>query len=276
MTYVAFFVLLSGFSRSVNEAWVPQPKTNVWVTLTKTINQSTLWNGSLGLVVYIQTCLVGIPLMKDEWNKLHNQTVACDCAAPGKRRWSWWCLWSWQPNAGQSVGWCLGNVNTGMRKVTNFPALSLQPQELGVLGSIKAPVCFYLNYTNDPSTDNTGVNTRGTGIYCNACCNLTTPSQVTTGTNAITLPDNIFLICGNRSWKGIPGKAVGGPCTFVRLTMFHPSLEALTDWTVWYRQNTCDAKSFGPDCNSEVKFWNHAKSSLVALVDTAHALNIIN
>lgn len=44
---------------------------------------------------------------------------------------------------------------------------------------------------------------------------------------------------------GIPGKAVGGPCTFVHLTMFHPSLEALADWTLRHGQNKRDAKSFG-------------------------------
>lgn len=81
------------------------------------------------------------------------------------------------------------------------------------------------------------------------------------------------------AWKGIPDKAVGGPCTFGPLTMFHPSLKALTDWIPQHRQNKCDAKSFGPDCNSEVEFWNPSKrvfSSLVAPVDTAHALNIVN
>lgn len=94
--------------------------------------------------MYIQTCLVGIPLMKDEWNKLCHQTVTCGCTTPGKHRSSWWCLGSWQASAGQSVGWYLGNVKTGVTKARNFPALSLQPQELDLPDYLKAPVCLFL------------------------------------------------------------------------------------------------------------------------------------
>ena len=139
-----------------------------------------------------QTCLVGIPSTKDEWNKLYNQTGTRDCTAPAKHRSSRACLGSRQSDAGQSVGWHLGNANGGMRKISNFSALSLRPRELDVLGSRKAPVFFYPNYANDPNTGNTGVDGSGTGIYrdASAWCNLTTPSQVTTGTNAISLPDS--------------------------------------------------------------------------------------
>lgn len=132
----------------------------------------------------------------------------------------------------------MGNTDGGMRNASKFPALSLQPQELVVLGSIKAPLCFYVNYAYSTNTDNTGVNISGTDIYHNASawCTLTTPSHVTTKINAISLPDNIFLLCGDRAWKGIPGQAVGGPCpSFSHLTMFYPSLETLTNWTLRHR-----------------------------------------
>ena len=59
------------------------------------------------------------------------------------------------------------------------------------------------------------------------------------------------------------------------LSMFHPNLEALTNWTLRHRHNKRDVKSLGPDCNSDVKFWNLTKrtfSSLVASVGTAQAL----
>lgn len=42
----------------------------------------------------------------------------------------------------------MDNTDGVMIKINNFPGLSPQPQELDVLGSIKAPVCFYLNYAN--------------------------------------------------------------------------------------------------------------------------------
>lgn len=123
-TCVAFFAILSEFSRIVNEAWVPQPKTNVWLPLAKAIYQSTLCISMTSPSDPFQTCLVGIPLTKDEWNKLYNQTVTRDCTTPGKHRSSWSCLGSRQSDAGQSVGWYLGNANGGMRKISNFPALT--------------------------------------------------------------------------------------------------------------------------------------------------------
>ncbi|KAL2293901.1 hypothetical protein Nmel_007599, partial [Mimus melanotis] len=143
-----------------------------------------------------------------------------------------------QPNAGHSVKWYMGNTEGGIIKASNFPAVSLQPQKLDVLGSIKAPECSFLNYANSQNTDNTGVNMSGTGIYHNASawCSLTAPSQITLKINTISLPENIFLICGDRAWKVIPGKAEGDPWTFSHLTMFHPSLETLTYWAL---QHNC-------------------------------------
>lgn len=146
-----------------------------------------------------------------------------------------WCQESWRKRAGESAGWYFSNDGgLGVNKVLNFPPLLMQPQELDIFGSMQSFACFYLNYTNRPSRK-FGLDVSGTGIYTNASawCNHTLPQPVTPGSDAIGLLDNIFLICGNRAWKGIPGKAIGGPCTFERLTMFHsfrgnlPSLHKL-------------------------------------------------
>lgn len=77
--------------------------------------------------------------------------------------------------------------------------------------------CFFLNYTSGPYVNEVpGTDVSGTGINDNtsAWCNLTLLWQVTPGEYTIGLIDNVFLICGNRAWKAIPGRAVGGPCTF--------------------------------------------------------------
>lgn len=146
-----------------------------------------------------------------------------------------WCQESWRKRAGESAGWYFSNDRgLGVNKVLNFPPLLMQPQELDIFGSMQSFACFYLNYTNLPSRK-FGLDDPGTGICTNASawCNHTLPQPVTPGSDAIGLLDNIFLICGNRAWKGIPGKAIGGPCTFERLTMFHsfrgnlPSLHKL-------------------------------------------------
>ncbi|XP_074876943.1 uncharacterized protein LOC142027156 [Buteo buteo] len=36
------------------------------------------------------------------------------------------------------------------------------------------------------------------------------------------LPPNVFLICGDRAWQGIPKNAYGGPCYLGKLTLFAP------------------------------------------------------
>lgn len=91
----------------------------------------------------------------------------------------------------------------------------MQPQELDIFGSTQSFVCFYLNYTNN-SKRKFGLDVSGTGIYprASAWCNYTLSQSITPGTRTIGLLDNIFLICGNRAWKGILGKAIGGPRTF--------------------------------------------------------------
>ena len=91
--------------------------------------------------------------------------------------------------------------------------------------------CFFFDFPGRPSAQlGFGLDVTGTGIYSNASawCNHILPQHILPGNSTIGLIDNIFLICGNKAWKGIPGKAVGGPCTFGRLTPFHTVQHNLT------------------------------------------------
>ncbi|NXD64267.1 ENR1 protein, partial [Eolophus roseicapillus] len=129
-------------------------------------------------------------------------------------------------------------------------------------GSLIAPVCFYTNFTNAlfHNDSGPGIDVSGTGIYANASnwCNYTAPRQVGMGLSALGLPDNIFFICGDRAWKGIPGKAIRGPCTFGHLTLLHPDKKDIANWTLQHHRNR-RAMSFNSDCDSNINFWNAAE-----------------
>ena len=45
--------------------------------------------------------------------------------------------------------------------------------------------------------------------------------------SAKALPPDIFLICGDRAWQGIPSQVIGGPCYLGKLTMFAPTFVQL-------------------------------------------------
>ena len=45
--------------------------------------------------------------------------------------------------------------------------------------------------------------------------------------SAKALPPDIFLICGNRAWQGIPSWVIGGLCYLEKLTMFAPTFVKL-------------------------------------------------
>lgn len=86
---------------------------------------------------------------------------------------------------------------------------------------------------------------------------------------------DIFLICGDRAWKEFQVN----PCTFGCLTMFHPSNQALVNWTLQHRRSRCAAVQFDSDCNPHIDFWNHAQrffGFLIPSIGTAHALTTLN
>ena len=64
---------------------------------------------------------------------------------------------------------------------------------------------------------------------------------------AMALPPDVFLICGDRAWQGIPANAIGGPCYLGKLTIFAPSFSQLHEITRHKRA------LLAPDCNDNVE-----------------------
>ena len=77
------------------------------------------------------------------------------------------------------------------------------------------------------------------------------------------LPPNIFLICGDRAWQGIPSRPVGGPCYLGRLTMLAPNhteiiktLKVLSDTTRTPSRIKRGIKHLGETCSDGVQLWS--------------------
>ncbi|NXF89393.1 ERB1 protein, partial [Eubucco bourcierii] len=63
------------------------------------------------------------------------------------------------------------------------------------------------------------------------------------------LPPNVFLICGDRAWQGIPRNAYGSPCYLGKLTLFAPHLSHLRNIN---RARAHRSIGLTPDCNNQL------------------------
>ncbi|XP_064512513.1 uncharacterized protein LOC135414988 [Pseudopipra pipra] len=246
---------------------------NVWTTLANVTKTDVICVSMATPTSPFCTCLVGVPIDNYRWGTLYNETVLANCTHPGTQQPLWWCQASWRAKSGKDATWYIKSL----AYMHNFPALPIQPQELDILGTLTATRCFYLNYTSGTKVNEGGVDIFPRDIYRNASawCNETLQNQFIPGFDAIGLPNDLFLICGQRAWKGIPGKAVGGPCTFGQLTFFHPRSVTLPK----LRRRRRGTRRFTPDCNSDVEFWNKAEritASIISQIGTAHALASLN
>ncbi|TRZ07396.1 hypothetical protein HGM15179_019703 [Zosterops borbonicus] len=162
-------------------SWVvPQPSHNVWVTLAKTLNQDNLCL-SMGILDNpLPTCLVGIPLVADDWPITNSDLLH----TTGKR-----------PNP----------VDTWDEWMEMLPNAPEEPQELDLLGSSKSTYCvkFYLRrpsrhwpeidqakntYRKDISPINRDYNNL-------SWCNYTSPVLSVSSLHPKVLPQGMFLIC---------------------------------------------------------------------------------
>lgn len=146
------------------------------------------------------------------------------CMAPSILHPRWWCQITWWKIAVWDETWY-----KDLRRMHDFPALLLQPQELDTLGALPALLCFYIYDTLDIHMSRVNFDVSPERIFSNISlwCNWTLESWLTSGISYIALPLDLLLIWRECVWKGIPGKAVGRPCTTGRLTLFHPNQTAL-------------------------------------------------
>ncbi|KAJ7426844.1 hypothetical protein WISP_11987 [Willisornis vidua] len=103
------------------------------------------------------------------------------------------------------------------------------PQEIGILGSLKAPFCFSFEKT---SAQINNILTPNSAFYRNASSWCSTPryrEPLKSHMFAVpkSLPPGWFLVCGDRAWTGVPSLPSGGPCTVGRLVILDPATPTL-------------------------------------------------
>jgi len=77
------------------------------------------------------------------------------------------------------------------------------------------------------------------------------------------LPPDVFSICGDRAWQGIPRKVYGGPCYFGQLTLLAPDQQ-------WWKSVTTHPKGsvtgLSPNCNDRVTLSGAMERVFMALL----------
>ncbi|XP_072186952.1 syncytin-2-like [Excalfactoria chinensis] len=215
----------------------PQPKENIWVTLANKTGQDAICLALSSPGNPFSTCLVGIPL------------DASPCP--------------------EGVPPCQSNDTKGYADnwdvyIPHFPIAPLEPQELEILGSVKADWCIYFNWTGSyrVGPDRSKIKPRSVNssllIYRNQSvwCNYTSTSISVSSNSPITLPYGVFLICGDRAWAGVPSKIVGGPCTLGRLTLLTPNTSMILQIHRQHSRVKRMTHAFTTDCKDGVQFWS--------------------
>lgn len=144
-----------------------------------------------------------------------------------------------------------------------------------MLVTLCALLCFYIGDVFDIYMNSVNFNVSPKGIFSIASlwCNQTLKSQLISGISAIALSSDLFLICGEHVWKGIPGKAAGRPRTIGQLNLFHPNRTALI--VAAQRQVRHSTHVLNEKCDPTVNFWDTAEcitGSLIPAIGTARAL----
>ncbi|XP_064289396.1 uncharacterized protein LOC135308416 [Passer domesticus] len=227
-----------------SQPWVvPQPKRNVWKTLASALGQDSICLTTASATDPLSTCLVGIPISPDELP---------DTLYP-----------SLEPLFNNKIN-CPSNLypNVAWRKFSNrLNQSKSEPTEFTLLGSSTAHFCFQFfpfpgqdekSYTPIISSNHTA------GNWCSSLSQITIP--ITLNDKPKSLPNGLFLICGNRAWQGIPSRLLGGPCTIGRLTLFTPSKDQIVNWpkikvTPNSNRTKRDLKNLDNTCDEEIVHW---------------------
>lgn len=95
----------------------------------------------------------------------------------------------------------------------------------------------------------------------------------------LSLPQGLYLICGDRAWQGIPHHAYGGPCYLGKLSLMLPSYNHLIAWDISKnRREKRQVSELDDKCDDEVELWSRTARFFAALlppVGTAQALTEI-
>ncbi|XP_032926106.1 uncharacterized protein LOC117001738 [Catharus ustulatus] len=247
------------------DIWAPaQPKENIWVTLANRTGQEAICLSLSSAGNPFSTCLVGLPL----------DNLPCPTG---------------------TVPLCQANESRSYADqwdlvVPHFSRAAQEPEELEILGTVRADFCVRFNWTSVHRRYRTGQSLSVNAnpilkVYQNASmwCNYTSPNISKSSNMPIRLPQGIFLICGDRAWPGVPSKLEGGPCTLGRLTLLSPNTSMIIQQ---YKKHKRTKRmihgfqhAFQPDCDDQAQFWSRGErilGSLVPGVGTAQALTTLN
>ncbi|XP_032932166.1 uncharacterized protein LOC117005046 [Catharus ustulatus] len=233
--------------------WIaPQPNQNVWVTLAKTLKQDNLCLSMGNLDNPLSTCLVGIPLVADDWPVYNSELLR----TTGKR-----------PNP----------VDNWDEWTKMLPNAQEEPQELDLLGSSRATFCvkFYFrrprqNFADLDLTKNTyrkDISPINKAYNSPDWCNYTAHTLSESSLHPKTLPRGMFLICGDRVWAGIPSRLQGGPCSLGRLSTLTPNITLLHNWRKdsESKREKRSYTEYDESCDPKLYNWNKPKRVAVSL-----------
>ncbi|NXX37284.1 ERB1 protein, partial [Nicator chloris] len=80
------------------------------------------------------------------------------------------------------------------------------------------------------------------------------------------LPPNVFLICGDSAWQGIPSDVSGGPCYLGKLTLLAPYMRQWLDMTMAHHvQRQKRPLGLTPKCNDKVELMSVTARTLLAI-----------
>ncbi|NXA55400.1 ENV1 protein, partial [Nothocercus julius] len=78
------------------------------------------------------------------------------------------------------------------------------------------------------------------------------PGRIWNNGTPKALPPDVFLICGDRAWQGIPDNVIGGPCYLGKLTLLAPSMRDVVNIMEEIKPRRKRGIGLAPNCNDEV------------------------
>ncbi|KAJ7409724.1 hypothetical protein WISP_112842 [Willisornis vidua] len=104
-------------------------------------------------------------------------------------------------------------------------SVDAEPQEIKILGSLKAGLCFSFQKTSNVINN---VVTPDAAFYHNASSWCVKPEfRLPLQSHKFKSPQGLshgsFLVCGDRAWAGIPSLPMAGPCTIAQLVLLDPA-----------------------------------------------------
>lgn len=237
--------IVTGFvSKSLFDPWE-----NIWVTLGRAANTTTVCASLSTPSAPFVTCLIGVPL-NDSFYSLFNRSL------------------SEQQEKYHHLPLGRSGLKDFLNQPLNWQKLPYgpDPQELELVDSLNASYCIFFNSSkatcavgNWPCNLTVtpvfpiGNETQWEGQWCQKVLhNKSHPVGVSHFPKR--LPAGWFLICGNRAWNGIPARMMGGPCTIGQLSLALPHHHLNRSNPVrWKRDIT---ETLDDTCDDNVRLWN--------------------